>query len=125
MVQPHFARGYLHDLRLPAVAVDDQQLAKSCPIDRLANLVHGRQQSLARQRHGAWKVRMLFGFSVCNRCHGERRHMGWQPLQRMADHAGADDAVYSTRQARSVLLGSPHGSTITVFSLSGSSAISV
>ncbi|MNV24743.1 hypothetical protein D3C71_1158170 [compost metagenome] len=109
MAQAQLARAHLHHLRLAAVAVDEQQLAKARAVYRLAHLVHGGQQGLAAQRDGAGEVQVLFGLAVGDGGHRERRHIGRQARQRMAHHSRADHRVHCTRQVRAVLLGGACG----------------
>jgi hypothetical protein len=65
MAQAQFARGHLHHLRLPAMAVDDQQLAKARAVHRFADLGDGVLQRGAVERHGAGEVQVLV--SSCRR----------------------------------------------------------
>ena len=105
MAQPQLAGAHLHHLRLAAVAVDEQQLAKTRAVYRLAHLVHGGEQGLAAQGDGTREVQVLFRLSVGDGGHRKRGHISRQARQRMTHHTGADDGVHRTRQVRAVLLG--------------------
>lgn len=59
VAQAHFPAGDLQDLRLAAVAVDHQQLAKTGPIERFGDLQQGMQQRIAAEGQGAGKMQML------------------------------------------------------------------
>ncbi|MDT4830537.1 hypothetical protein FQZ97_640060 [compost metagenome] len=104
MAQAQFARRHLQHLRLAAVPVGEQQLAKARAIHRLADFDHGRQQRGARERHRAGKVQVLFRLAVGDRRQGKGAHLGRQLLQRLAHHARGDHAVDRARQVRAVLL---------------------
>ena len=96
MAQAQLACAHLHHLRLAAVAVDKQQLAKTRAVHRLAHLVHGGQQGLAAQRDGAREVQVFFGLAVGDRRHRKRGHLSRQARQRMAHHTRADHRVHRT-----------------------------
>ena len=108
MAQAQFARGHLQHLRLPAMAVGQQQLAKSCAVHRLTDLGHHRQQRRAGQRHRAGKVQVFVRLAVGDGRQTEGAYRGGQLLQRLAQHPGRDDAVHRAGQVRPVLLDRTH-----------------
>lgn len=104
VTQAHFPGGHLQDLRLSAVTVDHQQLAKAGPIQGFGYLEESVQQRVAAQGQGAGKMQMLVGLTVGDRRDGVGRDIRRQPGEGMARDAGRDHAVHGTGQMRTVLL---------------------
>ena len=109
VAQAHFPAGDLQDLRLAAVAVDHQQLAKTGPIERFGDLQQGMQQRIAAKGQGAGKMQMLLGLTVDDRRNGVGRDRRRQPGEGMARHAGRYHAVHRAGQMRAVLFDRPGG----------------
>lgn len=125
VAQAHFPAGDLQDLRLAAVAVDHQQLAKTGPIERFGDLQQGMQQRIAAEGQGAGKMQMLLGLTVDDRRNGVGRDRRRQPGE--AWPATPEDITLSTEQGKCGPCCSiaPVGRTITVLLLSGRAATSV
>ncbi len=125
MTQAHFPGGHLQDLRLSAVTVDHQQLAKAGPIQGFGYLEESVQQRVAAQGQGAGKMQMLVGLTVGDRRDGVGRDI--RRRRARAWPATPEEITLSTEQGRCGPCCSiaPVGSTITVLLLSGRSAIAV